>query len=189
MKKLVFVSNRNNNHQEALAREFWKIYGSDYTYVAMTPVIAGERAPEVRDQNYEPYVLRAYESSEAMSEAQILIDEAECVIVGGNPKYILTVRNRLKRGKLTFLYSERFLKGPLWKDVARFLTYSACFGVRSYAQNARSKFFLLCASAFAAWDYNACGLFRNKAYRWGYFPKIRYLGQQISRIEASGFGS
>lgn len=173
MKKLVYVSRRCNHYQKSMADEFAKIYGNDYTYVAMLPFFGGEPIPGVRDLNYEPYVLRAYESPAAMSEAQRLIDEAECVIVGGYPQYILTVKNRLKQNKLTFMYSERFFKGPLWKDVLRFVKYCRYPGERSLVKNPRSKFYLLCASAFAAWDYNTCGLFRGKTYRWGYFPKAK----------------
>ena len=171
MKKLVFVSRRCNHHQKAISDEFVKIYGDDYTYVAMLPFFSGEPIPGVRDLNYEPYVLRAYESPEAMSEARRLIDEAECVLVGGRP--VSDVGSRLLKGKLTFMYSERFFKGPLWKDAVRFVKYCRYSGGRSQARDPHSKFYLLCASAFAAWDYNTCGLFRGKTYRWGYFPEAK----------------
>ena len=171
MKRLVFVSRRCNHHQKAISDEFAKIYGHDYTYVAMVPFFVGEPIPGVRDLNYEPYVLRAYESPEAMSEARRLIDESECVLIGGRP--VSEVTSRLIQGKLTFMYSERFFKGSLLKDIARFVKYCVYSGGRSQARDKHSKFHLLCASAFAAWDYNMCGLFRGKAYRWGYFPEAK----------------
>ena len=173
MNKLVFAANRCNSYQKALADEFSRIYGDGYKYIAMTPFFGGEPIPGVRDLNYEPYVLRAYESQNAMSEARRIINESECAVIGGDPKYLQLISGRLRDGKITFLYSERFFKGPLWKDIARFVKYYRYFGARNCAHNPRSKFYLLCSSAFAAWDYGLCGLFRNKAYRWGYFPEAK----------------
>lgn len=171
MKKLVFVSNFMNHHQKAMAEEFRRIYGSDYVFIAFTPFDSDRRTIGYRDMNQESFVLRAYESPEAMSEAMKIIDEAECVIIGALP--VSVVSRRLQSGKITFMYSERFMKGPLWKDAVRFVKYCIYSGGRSQAKDPRSKFYLLCAGAFAAWDYNTCGLFRNKAYRWGYFPEPR----------------
>ena len=183
-KKLVFVSNYFNHHQKALAEEFVKIFGDDYAFIAMTPFNQKRLAIGYKDMNQAPFVLRAYESPEAWQEARRLIDESECVIVGGMP--VSVVSSRLALGKLTFMQSERFFKGPLWKDIVRFVKYSRYSGGRVQARDPRAKFYLLCASAFAARDYNICGLFRGKAYRWGYFPEVkRYedIDDMISRKE------
>ncbi|MBR1657000.1 MAG: glycosyltransferase [Synergistaceae bacterium] len=170
--KLVFASNYFNHHQKVLADEFIKIYGDDYAFVAFTPFNQKRLAIGYHDMNYEPCVFRAYESPSAMSEAQRMIDEAECVIVGGMPSgSISCVRNRLKNNKITFLFSERFFKGSLWRDTVRFMKYCIFSGGRREAKKLTSKFYLLCSGAFTAWDYSVCGLFRGKAYRWGYFPE------------------
>ena len=170
-KKLVFVSNFFNYHQKPLADEFMKIYSNDYAFIAMTPFEAGKVSAGFSDMNKASCVLRSYESPEAEREAKILIDEADCVIVCGMP--VSVVSSRLAQGKLTFMQSERFFKGPLWKDAVRYVKYRRYSGGRVQAADPRAKFYLLCASAFAAWDYNTCGLFRGKAYRWGYFPEAR----------------
>ena len=183
-KKLVFVSNYFNHHQKSLAEEFVKIFGDDYAFIAMTPFNQKRLAIGYKDMNQAPFVLRAYESPEAWQEARRLIDESECVIVGGMP--VSVVSSRLALGKLTFMQSERFFKGPLWKDIVRFVKYSRYSGGRVQARYPKAKFYLLCASAFAARDYNICGLFRGKAYRWGYFPEVkRYedIDDMISRKE------
>ena len=168
MKKLVFVSNYLSHYSKTISEAFMKIYGSDYLFIAETPFNQKRLSAGFHDMNNEPYVLRAYESPESNAEAQRMINEAECVIIGGLP--VSYVSSRLQTGKITFMQSERFFKGPLGKDAVRFVKYSIYSGGRFYARNPQSKFFLLCASAFAAWDYNTCGLFRGKAYRWGYFP-------------------
>ena len=170
-KRLVFVSNYFNHHQKALAEEFVKIYGSDYTFIAMTPFNQARLAIGYKDMNQAPFVLRAYESPEVAQEARNLINEAECVIVAGMP--VSVVSSRLALGKITFMQSERFFKSPIWKDIARFVKYSRYSGGRTQARDPKAKFYLLCASAYAAWDYSVCGLFRGKAYRWGYFPEVK----------------
>ncbi len=183
-KKLVFVSNYFNHHQKALAEEFVKIYGSDYVFIAMTPFNQARLAIGYTDMNQAPFVLRAYENPEAAQLARNLIDEAECVIVAGMP--VSVVSSRLALGKITFMQSERFFKGSVWKDIARFVKYRRYSGGRVQARDPKAKFYLLCASAYAAWDYNVCGLFRGKAYRWGYFPEVkRYddVDGMISRKE------
>ena len=170
-KRLVFVSNYFNHHQKALAEEFLKIYGQDYAFIAMTPFNQKRLAIGYSDMNDAPFVLRAYESPEAGQEARTLINESDCVIVAGMP--VNVAAERLAQGKLTFMQSERFFKGPVWKDAVRFVKYCRYSGGRSAAKSRSAKFYLLCASAFAAWDYNICGLFRGKAYRWGYFPELK----------------
>ena len=183
-KKLIFVSNYFNHHQKALAEEFVRIYGNDYAFVAMTPFNQKRLAIGYSDMNQAPFVVRAYESPEAEREARKLIDESECVIMGGMP--VSVISSRLKLGRLTFLQSERFLKGPLWKDAARIVKYLKFSGVRAQARDKRAKFYLLCAGAFTAKDYGLCGLFRDKAYRWGYFPELRNYDTEslLSRKEA-----
>lgn len=180
--KLVFVSNFFNHHQKALAEEFAKIYGNDYVFIAMTPFDNEKLAIGYKDMNQAPFVMRAYENPEAMTHAQKLISDADCVIAGGVP--VNVIRERLSLKKLTFMYSERFFKGPLWKDAVRFVKYFRYSGGRTQARDRHAKFYLLCASAYAAWDYNTCGLFRNRAYRWGYFTECkRYydIAELISR--------
>ena len=182
--KLVFVSNYLSHYSRTISEAFIRIYGEDFTFIAMTPFNQKRLAAGFQDMNQLPFILRAYESPESEQDARRLIDESECVIVGGMPVSI--VSSRLAQGKLTFMQSERFFKGPLWKDIVRFVKYSRYSGGRVQARYPKAKFYLLCASAFAARDYNICGLFRGKAYRWGYFPEVkRYedIDALISRKE------
>lgn len=171
MKKLVFVSNYVAHYQLTLSKEFVKIYGDDYTFIATTPFNKMRLSTGGIDFNQMPFVHRAYESLEAAEKAKKLIDEAECLIVGGVPVSVISSRLNLK--KFTFMYSERFFKGPFFKDIVRYFKYLLYSGGRSEARRETSNFYLLSTSAFATWDYNICGLFRNKAYRWAYFPETK----------------
>ncbi|MBQ7578224.1 MAG: glycosyltransferase family 4 protein [Synergistaceae bacterium] len=189
MKKLAFVSNFITSHQVPLAREFAKFYGDDYVFILMKkPKYEGsamkfhDSALKYNDYSSEKFLLKAYESPELMTQAQKIINEAECVILGGIPPAVL--HDRLRDNKLTFFYAERFMKGPLWRDLIRFVKYEIFSGARKAARSPDSKFYLLCASAFAPRDYNLCGLFKNKCFKWGYFPETKHyddINELISR--------
>ena len=175
MKKLAFITNFITSHQIELARNFAKIYGDDYIFIVMSNseyegsgAVAKGTAKKNNDYSGEKFLFKGWENPEITRK---IINESECVILGGIPPAIL--QERLKSCKLTFLYSERFMKGGLLKDLARFIKYNIFSGARESARDKDSKFYLLCASAFAVRDYNLCGLFRDKAFKWGYFPEVR----------------
>ena len=170
-KKLVFVSNYLSHYARKISEAFIKIYGEDFMFIATTPFNQKRLNVGFTDMNQLPFVLRAYENPEAKTQAMKIIDEAECVIVGGVPVNI--VNNRLNAGKITFMYSERFMKGPLQKDIVRYFKYIIYSGGRRAARDIHAKFYLLCTGAFAKKDYNMCGLFRDRAYKWGYFPDMK----------------
>ncbi|OYP71457.1 hypothetical protein CIK92_08175 [Prevotella sp. P4-67] len=93
-----------------------------------------------------------------------LILAADVVVFGSAP--VQYVQHRLEAGKLTFLYSERIYKN--WKECLKmplhYIKFRKMFG--KYG-----NLHLLCASAFAASDYSKLGLFKGKAYKWGYFTE------------------
>jgi len=110
---------------------------------------------------YPSYVIKSYESD--LKTIIELIDDADVVIVGGQLEEFL--KSRKKDKKIIIRYSERPLKkqNEFYKLPFRFLKW--------HLQNPRKvPIYLLCASAFASSDYNRLGLFKNKSYKWGYFP-------------------
>ena len=98
-----------------------------------------------------------------------LIEQADVVIYGSAPFEL--IKPRLRKGKLTFRYSERIYKQPCpkYELPLRALKY--------YWQNDRFKnHYLLCASAFTAGDYAKTGNFIGRAFKWGYFPEVKRYG-------------
>ena len=98
--------------------------------------------------------------------AERLIAGADVVIAGSAPEAL--VRGCIRRNQLVFRYSERPLKnGPeLKKYLPRLIKWH-------WRNPPWKKIHLLCASAYTAEDYARFGLFRGKAYRWGYFPEVK----------------
>ena len=113
-----------------------------------------------------PYVITSEELTKNTQKYLEIINNAEIVIMGSAPEYL--IRERVKKGKLVFRYSERFFKNglELSKYPIRFLRW------HKYAPNNNANY-MLCASAYTSADFKKLGLFKNKCYKWGYFPEVK----------------
>jgi len=170
--KLVFVSNYFNHHQKPLAEAFIKEQRVDYTFIATSPVSESRKklGYEDMDKSYE-YVVRAYESEEALEKSMALCMDADVVIYGSCP--IKFIKPRLKAKKPTFKYSERLFKSDAG-NLKKLL-----FGIKFRQKEGKYKNnCLLCSSGYAAEDYNGIGAFRGRTYKWGYFPEFIEYGDE-----------
>lgn len=158
---IVFVSNFLSHHQRPLSDALAK--GSHYTFIATEP-ITQERLAMGWSIDEEPEYVCHYDRE--LDRVQKVLSQAEVVIVGSAPEYL--VRRCIHRNCLVFRYLERPLKNgtePL-KYLPRLLKW--------HLQNPHNKpIYLLCASAYTAGDYARYFLFRNRAFRWGYFPETK----------------
>ncbi len=113
------------------------------------------------------YVLSADTFKQNQASCVELINKADAVIIGSAPAHL--IRSRIRTNKLVFRYAERQLKKglELWKYPYRFFKWHHEYGISNNA-------YLLSASAYAASDYDRFFLFRNRAYKWGYFPQTKY---------------
>lgn len=163
--KIVFISSYYNHHQAALAKYFDAQTMHGFTFIETEPMADERKNMGWSNADVPAYVRKAYTSEQDRAECQKLINEADAVIWGNCPFGM--IQPRLKAGKLTFCYSERLFKkgfGPI------------AFGGRAVKYwlkhwRYQKNHYLLCASAYAASDYAKIGLFRNRAFKWGYFPE------------------
>lgn len=162
--KIAFFSNYYNHHQDALSKEFYKITNGNFRFIAL------KQLPEYRLNLGYPVIERPYVIlySENAEEANKWINEAYVLIFGSVPEKLIK-RRIYDRDKITFRYSERPLKNGTewWKYIYRFIMFH-------YRNPHNKNLFLLCASSYTALDYSLFALFKNKSYKWGYFPKIIY---------------
>ena len=168
--KIVFVSNYFNHHQRPLSDALYAITEGNYHFIETAPMRAERRQLGYGWDNMPGYVLSAYKSETEKRESLKLIMEADAVIAGSAPEEYL--RDRIRGGKLVLRYCERPLKNGLepLKYLPRLL--------RWHLWNPGGKpIYLLAASAYAGMDYAKFGLFRNKTYRWGYFPERQHYEQ------------
>ena len=161
--KVVFVSNFFNHHQKPLSDALSRLT-DEYSFIETSAVPQDRLALGYRTLS-EEYVLPVRSESEK-ALAMKRIGSADVVIIGSAPEAY--IRDRLKHNQLVFRYAERPLKtfDDGWKNPVR--------RIRWRKRNPVKKpIYLLCASAYAPWDFAKFGLFKSKAFRWGYFPETK----------------
>lgn len=166
--KITFFSNFLNHHQIPFCDELYRIHGDDFKFIAYQDV------PESRiqlgyagDLSRYPYLIESHKSPELAKKALDLCETSDVVIFGETlKKYIF---HRMHTNKLSFRYSERlFKKGILYGFDPRVWVKRDLLDTRFRHKN----IYLLASSAYAAIDYNFFGAYRNKAFRWGYYPEL-----------------
>ncbi len=112
-----------------------------------------------------PFVKKGYEEREVCLS---LIGEADAAIIGfASDDWMI---KRLKNGKLTFRYLERLYRDGLgWRRYlrARIGTYLHHGRFQSY------PLYMLCASGYNAGDCARFRHYKEKTFKWGYFPLMR----------------
>ena len=178
--KVIFVSNFFNHHQKPLADEMYLQSEGRYRFIA-TETIPDERVKLGWGMDSFPaYVIPSTYTNSHMAEILQLINESDVVIIGSASDSF--IRERLRLGKLTFRYFERpFRNGwELYKYPVRFY--------RWHKNNPQSNhFYVLCASAYTSSDFAKFFLFKNKCYKWGYFPEVKShnIAELINAKEAN----
>ncbi len=164
--KVVLVSNFYNHHQKPLADAMYSKIGSNYHFIETKKIDEERLKMGWGGEEKPPYVLQSYTSPEAMSECQNIIDNADVVIVGNAPYKI--AKTRLKKGLLTFMYTERIYKNgtPILKLPIHFLR-----SLKRYISH--RNFYVLCASAYTPLDFSRTFAFIGKTYKWGYFTEVK----------------
>ena len=166
--KIVFISNFYNHHQAPFSQKLRELLGDNYFFI-QTATVDQERIDLGYQQFSESFVLQYANNS---AKCDQLIQCADVVIWGSAPRKL--IYNRLREGKLVFLYSERIYKIlPKWFEMpARTIKY--------YWEKGKYKnMYLLCSSAFTAADYAKTKTFQNKAYKWGYFPQKKEYKMKV----------
>lgn len=158
--KIVFISNFFNHHQKPVSDAIYKINNKKYFFIETSKISEERKKLGWGYNNYPNYVIQ-YKNIQETNE---IIDEADIVIIGSAPMRL--VKNRIKKNKIVFKYSERPLKN---NNIVKFLPRL----IKWNCQNPRNKnIYMLSASAYTAYDYSKFGLFNNKCYKWGYFPQV-----------------
>lgn len=166
---ITFFSNFLNHHQLPFCLELIKLVGEDnFRFVACEAIHKERSLMGYEDMNSKyPFVVRAYESIENFNEANQLAKLSDVVIIGAaSDVYVL---KRIKEGKLTFRYHERWFKSKPW-----FLSGPRAW-INFYKHHIRFKnkpLYMLAASAYAANDVYAIGAYKGKVYKWGYFTAV-----------------
>lgn len=169
--KIVFFSNYLNHHQIPLADAFSKMKDIEYYFVADHSV------PEFRKKlgyisYHRPYLIELDKAPVNHSIALKLAVDADVAILV-NSSMEVYLEPRLRTGKLTFLYSERWFKKRYKQNLLsprllkQIWTYIKCY---KYPHP-----YMLCSSAYAANDYYFLHMYKNRCFKWAYFTKVEDL--------------
>ncbi len=164
--KITMFSNFLNHHQLPFCEEMVNLTNGDFWFVATMPIDKERLSLGYEDMNQKEFVVREYEDDEQKEIAKKLCLESDVVIYGSAPEALF--KERKEKGLLTFRYSERILKDGYY----HIFSPRAQRNMRKYHSQYKNVY-LLCASAFAAKDYALFGAYKNKAYKWGYFPEVK----------------
>lgn len=176
---IVFYSNFINEHQIPFCEAMYKKTNGKFKFVATQPISEERLSMGFEDQSDKfPFVLKAFESTKKHLEALKLGCESEVVILGdASDEYI---EQRIKEGKLTFRYNERFFKKGYWRLLdPRVLLVR----YRNDIKYRHKNLHMLCASAYTAHDCRLIHAYPNKTYKWGYFPKVKRYSDIEKMIE------
>lgn len=169
--KITFYSNFLTHHQLPFCLEMYKKYGEDFKFVSMEKINQERISLGYKDMDNDyPFVLKAYESKEKYNEATKLAVDSDIVIAGSTPTddYI---KERLKQDKITFRYYARiFYNGLL--SIFDFENSKKVYD-RHLKYKKNKNLYLLCASSYGPNDFNELGMYKNKCFKWGYFPETK----------------
>ncbi len=186
--KIAFVSNFLNHHQLPICEELVRLTDGAFTFVALTPVPGDRLSLGYYDMNEEyPFVIRAYESDEEMKKGHCVAEEADILIIGGihDPIAHTFILPRVQANKISFWYCERRYKRGLLRALS-----PKNLSIIKNCHNAHKsdKVYMLCASAYTAWDYALTRSYIGKTFKWGYFPKVEQydVNELIARKRQDG---
>lgn len=165
LETVVFVSNFFNHHQRPFCDAMYALLGDGYRFLETEHISQERLAMGWGERDLPSYVIPVDSFKEQRDKVQELIDHADAVIFGSAPGELLA--NRIRQDKMIFRYSERPLKvKEPWKYPVRLFTWRRALPQKKHT-------YMLCASAYTAADFALFGLFRNKCYKWGYFPELK----------------
>lgn len=161
--KIVFLSNYFNHHQKFVSEKFDKIC-SLYRFIATSKMREERRLLGYGEALIPKYVVEYKDDAER--EFIDIINNCDAAIWGSAPQKL--IRERINEYKVVFKYSERPLKkgDSIIKYIPRFIKWHLQYPISK-------PIYMLCASAYTAYDYKKYGLFNNRAYKWGYFPETK----------------
>lgn len=157
--KIVMLSNYFNHHQKPLSDSFNCLTECGYSFIEAENMDNTRRTLGWRSDISAPYVCSADNE-----KSNICINEADVIIAGSFPEK--AIHKCIVSDRTVFRYSERPLKkgSEPAKFIPRFFKWH-------YLNPPGKSVYMLCASAFTAGDYRKFGLFKNRCFKWGYFPE------------------
>lgn len=167
--RITYVSNFMNHHQLPFSQGILSQSDVNYIFIALEPIPQERLDMGYEDMNHKyPFVLCAYDSAEKMTEAEMLIDNADVAIYGSCPDKL--IMRRTSKRKLCFKFSERYFKeGTGLLQIPHNLA-SAWKHLKPFE---KGSLYFCCSSAYTTADLNRYTNYRGRTFKWGYFPETK----------------
>lgn len=163
---LTLITNIDNHYQRRLGEALYAQLGRAFSMVFSEPVGQERSALGWAQGEETPWVVQAWRSRDELRLAKDLMASADAVVRGAAPFDM--VKERILSNKLTFTYSERPLK-PSRRLLYPWLLKRYVSEMWPYD---KPNHHLLAAGAYCATDMRLLGMFKGRAWKWGYFPEV-----------------
>lgn len=158
-----------NHHQLPLCQALRKLLKDDFIFIASEPIPKERLELGYEDLNDLDFVIKSYENKQE-KKANLLCKKADILIIGSASERYIAHR---KKSQITIRYSERPYKN--YKKAKAFISE-----IIHHYRFINKNIYILCASAYTAIDHAQFGMYKNKMYKWGYFPQtIKYDAKKI----------
>jgi len=167
-------------HQYPFGTSLRNILGEDFNLIFTHPESKDRvRMGRLSSSLEEPWILRTWESEEAVRKMRECINTCDVVIYGSVPTDL--VRDRIQSGKLTFRYSERLFKKGFLLGFPWWLRRL----VRDFWPLNLPNHHLLCNGAYCAGDLRRVRMFNGRMWKWGYFIEVPSAAPPPARREGA----
>lgn len=168
--RVVFISNYLSHHQMPVCYAINKKVKGNFCFIETEPMDQYRIALGwQKEKTDEIEVVKNYIDEEAYQLAAKRIEEADVVIIGGTRDEFII--ERLKKNKLIFRYEERIFK-KTWLKIFDPRVLHMIYV--THIKNQKKKVYMLCASAYLPQELKLLHLYKNKMFKWGYFPETYY---------------
>lgn len=165
--KIVFISNFINHYMVPLLEELNQIEGCQALFVETIKLPDSFRKGGFSDIESSNYLIKAWENKESYQKMENLAVDADVLVVGAGFRNLML--RRLEQGKLTIEGTERPLKKGLINAFSPTILKSHLY-YHLFFHN--KPLFKLCQGAYTAKDEHRMYAFKNRCFKFGYFPRI-----------------
>lgn len=178
--KFVYRGNILNFHTLPLAKALYELLGDDFCFINENAQVAENQKVSDREDVGSKYAwaINFRGGVEEQKLALRKLEEADVVLT--LETYAKQFSKRLKKNQVTFFYSERIFRSGIRKPwnirmVRAFLWQHKRFD--------KKRAYMLCNSAYLPWDLHWYGIYKNRFYKWGYFPEYKNIGLEQIRCK------
>ena len=166
--KVVLCSNYLTHHQVPFCNSMYQKLGDDFKFIS-TQTMEAERTNAGWALGAQPpYEIKSYESEKNLQLSKSLINECDILLIGSADEAL--VSDRIRQNKIIFRTYERIYKKGRWRAVSPRGIYNI---ISHHTVNRNKNIYLLCSSAYTAGDFALLGAYKNKCFKWGYFPETK----------------